>query len=171
MRESRMRSPAICGAGLRQRVPGLGQGLTELVRLVRGEVADHPFLQLPHGFGEAVEQLAAGVGQQDQQLPAIARIALPAHESAVLQGSDEIGDGLRGDEGVTGQLSRGEAVVSLQDGERGVLECGDSGRSDQLVQMGADDQLHLLDHVQQGRGCLRRVGADQGFSHGFTLEH
>jgi hypothetical protein len=98
-----------------------------------------------------VHEVLAQGGEGDDQPPAVGWVAVPLDQAAGFQGGDHVGRGLRGDEGTAGQLRGGQVGVAFQDGQRRVLEGGQPGRADEVVQPGSHGQLDLLDQVQQHR--------------------
>ena len=115
--------------------------------------ASNPSSILRLDVGNAVEELVEHPlsfrGQREEVLLAVLLVALPGHQPPAEQVGHHLGHRLGADEGVARQLGRGDAGVPLEDGERGVLQRGQVGGRDDVVERLPDRQLHLLDQVEQ----------------------
>ena len=128
-----------------------------------GEAGQHLRLQRGYPVPVAVEQFPAAGSQGDHQAAAVGPVAVPLDQAASFQRGDHVGHGLSGDERGARELRGGEVGVTFQYGERRVLKRGETGRPQQVVQVGPDSQFDLLDEVEQhwlGSGGRVRGRAD-----------
>ena len=69
--------------------------------------------------------------------------------SPLLECADEVGGRLGGHEGSPRQPCREQTVVLVEHRQSRVLQGGDPGRLEQLVEIGAHDKLEAFDRQQQ----------------------
>jgi hypothetical protein len=100
----------------------------------------------------------------DHPAPPVVRVVLPLDEPALLERGDHARHRLVGDEGVAGQFGGGQVLPPLQHGQRRVLQGGQRGGLEHLVEAGAHRQLQLLDQVEQAgrRGLVRQGHGEHG---------
>src|SRR6516165_7694302 len=123
-------------AGCRGQVGVAGvQAAPQVADLRVGQARDHRGFQRADRIPVAVEQPAARGRQGDDQAPAVGLVAVPFDQAPSLQCGDHVSHGLGRDEGVAGELRRGKISVPLQHGERRVLQRGQPGGAQQVVQV------------------------------------
>jgi DNA-binding IclR family transcriptional regulator len=155
------------GRVLGERCPTDEHAAAQVCSLLGSEVGKHPLLERAHLAPIPIEQLSPIRRECHHEPAPVVGIAMAFDEVAVLQRRDHVCHRLCRDEGVAGQLGRGEIGVPFQHGQSRVLQRRHPDRTEDVVQAGPDCELQLLHHVQQRRLCGLPAGVAGG--HGTVL--